>query len=192
MRLFAALEVPEAVRRRLDAAVAPVRRRQDALGWSRAESWHLTVAFLGEVGEERLPEVVEALAGAAARAPEAIGLEFGPAGRFGRRVLWVGVRDQPAGAVAALGAAAQAALAAAGLPVDAKEVRPHLTLARSRNRDRAAQIDGRLVGEVPHTPGEWTVRELVLFASVPAGRGQPNHYQPLARVPLGGDRKSVV
>ncbi len=186
MRLFAALEVAEAVSRRLDADVAPVRRRQDGLAWSPAENWHVTVAFIGEAGEAQLPDVVEALAAAAARAPEDVRLELGPVGRFGSRVLWVGVRDQPGGAVAALGASVQAALRSAELPVDTKEVRPHLTLARSRNRDRAAHIDARLVNEIPQTRGEWTVRELVLLASFPGGRGQPNRYEILARLPFGG------
>ncbi len=183
MRLFAALEVPAAVRERLDAAVAPLRERHPGLAWSSRDGWHLTVAFLGEVVAP--PEDVAAvLAPVAAGAPAMIRLVLVTPGRFGRRVLWVGVRDEPAGAVAALGAAAQQALAEADLPVDFKEVRPHLTIARARRR--ASDVSATLVAAIPTVEGAWTACELLLMRSVPGGHRRPSRHEPLARLPLGG------
>lgn len=181
MRLFLALEVPEPVRERLDAAVAPLRDRHPELTWTTAHGWHLTVAFLGRVAVPP-EEVAAVLAPVVAEAPRDIRLTLGPAGRFGRRVLWVGVQDEPVGAVAALGAAAQQSLAGADLPVDLKEVRPHLTLARARGR--GAAVTAALAVAMPTVESTWTARDLVLVRSVPSGHHRPNRYEPITRLPL--------
>ncbi|MDP9022053.1 MAG: RNA 2',3'-cyclic phosphodiesterase [Actinomycetota bacterium] len=183
-RLFVALTVPEEVAEPLDAALRPLRDARDDLAWTPAANWHVTLAFLGQVARDPA-EVVDALRPVAAAAPPAIGLQLAAAGRFGRRVLWVAITDQPAGAVAELGRSAQAALAAADLPVDDKDVHPHLTLARARGRRSAGVVDARLVAAVPEVSGMWSAHELVVVESVRAGRGRPNRYDSLARVPLG-------
>ncbi|MDQ4131418.1 MAG: RNA 2',3'-cyclic phosphodiesterase [Actinomycetota bacterium] len=184
MRLFVALEVPDEVRGRLDAAVAPVRPRHPKLAWTSAEGWHLTLAFLGEVAAEP-SDIAAVLAPVAADAPAAgIRLSLGQAGRFGRRVLWVGVRDEPAGAVAALGAGTQRALAEKDLPVDLKEVKPHLTVARARRG--GGEVTASLVAAIPSVQSGWTAREVVLMRSVRLGQRRPNRYEPLRRLPLGG------
>lgn len=185
MRLFAALEVPGAVRDPLEQAVAPLREGRDDLKWTPPHQWHLTVAFVGRVDEGRLPAVAGALAEAASDAPPAIDLSLAAGGRFGKRVLWVGVDDRPDGAVALVGTAAQVALKAAGLPVDEKDVHPHLTLARSRGR-RGPGIRPELAEAVPRLDASWTVDELVLFSSVRQGHGEPNRYEPVDRFPFGG------
>ncbi|MFN2556931.1 MAG: RNA 2',3'-cyclic phosphodiesterase [Nitriliruptorales bacterium] len=181
MRLFVALEVPEAVRERLDCALAPVRERHAELTWTTAEGWHLTLAFLGEVTAHPR-DIATVLAPVVATAPAGIRLTLTSAGRFGRRVLWLGVRDEPLGAVTALGAAAQHALAEADLPVDLQEVRPHLTLARARNR--RADVSAPLVASIPSVPAEWTARELLLMRSVRSSHRRPNRYEALVRLPL--------
>lgn len=183
MRLFAALEVPDEVRTSLDAAVASLRDEVAGLRWTPPAQWHLTVAFLGQV-ESGVDPVVAALASTVADAPAAIELELAHPGRFGKRVLWIGVRDEPEGAVADLGATAQRALAAADLPVDEKPVSPHLTLARSWGR-RGTPVRPQHVEAVPEVRAAWSVGELVLFESVQQGRGEPNRYEPRARLPLG-------
>lgn len=183
MRLFVALEVPQPVRERLDAAVGPLRARHPELTWTSVDGWHLTVAFLGQVVAE--PEDIAAvLAPVVAAGPTGIQLSLAEAGRFGRRVLWVGVRDQPVGAVAALGAAVQQTLAEADLPVDLKEVRPHLTIARARSR--GADVTAPLAAAMPTVQNTWTARELLLVRSVPTGYRRPNRYEPLVRLPMNG------
>lgn len=183
LRLFAALEVADDVRERLAAAVGPVRGRYERLRWTPPHQWHLTIAFLGSVEEHRLAAVEEALAVAAATAPARIDLRLGPVGHFGRRVLWVGVAEEPPGAVAALGEAAQRALLAAGLPVDEKPVSPHITLARPGTRGR--KLPAAVTDDVPVVEAAWHVDDLVLLSSVRGGHGEPNRYEVVTRFPLG-------
>jgi RNA 2',3'-cyclic 3'-phosphodiesterase len=184
VRLFVALEVPEPVRDPLDGALAEVRRRWDGLRWNPPEQWHLTLAFIGHVDDE-VDDVVSALAPAAEAAPTRIGLTLGAPGRFGQRVLWMGIDDEPEDAVSTLGAATQRALSEAGLPVDDKPVHPHVTLARSRRRG-GARIRPDVVEAVPPVDATWSVGELVLYESVQRGRGEPNRYVARARVPFAG------
>ena len=49
MRLFVAVVPPDAALAELEDAVAPLREAAPELRWTGAASWHLTLAFLGEV-----------------------------------------------------------------------------------------------------------------------------------------------
>jgi RNA 2',3'-cyclic 3'-phosphodiesterase len=184
VRLFAALEVPPHIRAELDEVLDDVRPRWADLRWTPQEQWHVTVAFIGHTDRDP-DEVTAGLDEAVRNTPERIRLSLGGAGRFGGRVLWVRVDDDPDGSVAALGASAQAALEGAGLPVDRKAVRPHLTLARAVRRGRRG-ISASLVEAVPRVDATWEVGELLLLASVPQGHGRPNRYEPQSHLPLGG------
>ncbi len=179
MRLFVALIPPEEIVVDLERAVAPLRAQDRTLRWVRAEHWHLTLAFLGEVAEERLPDLTTRLARAAKRHP-APTLAFTGGGRFGNRVLWAGVtgdRDP----LRRLAASVQAAVRRAGIPVEERDWRPHLTLARVPERDRA---DLRpLVERLRAYAGDaWTATELHLVRS--RLRAEPR-YETLQSWPLG-------
>ncbi|MFF4651729.1 RNA 2',3'-cyclic phosphodiesterase [Streptomyces sp. NPDC001380] len=133
MRLFVAVTPPRAALAELDAEVRALRAAAAGLPlrWTEPDSWHLTLAFLGEVPEEALPDLEERLA-RAARRHEAHRLSLAGGGRFGDRALWAGVRgDTPA--LRRLAASVQAAARRAGAPAadDDRPYRAHLTLARS-------------------------------------------------------------
>lgn len=102
--------------------------------------WHLTLAFLGEVSDDRAPEVAPALDAAVARwragggAPPRLRLAGG--GSFegrGSAVVWAGLAGDVA-ALRKLGEIVRRALRRARLPHDRKPFRPHLTVARPGER----------------------------------------------------------
>jgi 2'-5' RNA ligase len=130
VRLFVSLDVPRAALDHLDRAVEPVRHQHADVRWIPVTRWHVTVAFLGDVDESALERLDERLARAAARhAPTT--LAFVGAGRFGSRVLWAGVagdREELRGLARSVAAASRRA----GVAVEERVHRPHLTLARSR------------------------------------------------------------
>jgi RNA 2',3'-cyclic 3'-phosphodiesterase len=130
VRLFVALDVPPAATGHLEGAVAAVREQHAGLRWIPADRLHLTLAFLGEVREPALDPLSQRLERVCARHQE-MSLCFAGAGRFGSRVLWVGVSGDltPLSRLAqSVGAAARKA----GVVVDERVHRPHVTLARSR------------------------------------------------------------
>lgn len=107
----------------------------------------MTLAFLGEVDAGRVDEVGGVVAAVAAGGAP-IACEIGEVGHFGRRALWLAVDDDPTGAIARLGEDLQAALAAADLPVERREVRPHLTVARAKRRGGGARgVDVQQIAE---------------------------------------------
>ncbi len=137
--------------------------------WTRPESWHLTIRFLGEISEEaagRFTAGIEpAVSRLAARELAAEGpVLFPPRGR--PRTVAVGF--DPAAGVEALGEIARAAEAAArtiGCEPETRPHRPHVTLARLRDPWPAAAVE-----ELSRTIGAWRfpawrVRSVVLFRS---------------------------
>lgn len=190
MRLFVAFGMADDVVARLDRELAPLRDQHPDLNWTPPATWHVTLAFLGEVDGERLADVEAAVGDAVATAGEGreegvvgpIELSLADPGRFGDRVAWLGVEDRPRGAVARLGGAIQEEIAARpGLPVDRKPVRPHVTLARARGR--RGKLPAGLGEDLPRLDASWTVSEATIFRSH-LGAG-PLEHEPLGTVALG-------
>ncbi len=152
MRLFVALNLPEALRQALWAAVAPVRDLDLPLHWVRPEGIHLTLKFLGDTPDDRAPEMCRALARAAgegggapgsapaAARPVTVALEgFGAFPDAQRpRVLWAGVAGDPA--LELLQHRLEREFAPLGFPTDARAFRPHVTLARAQRDARPADF----------------------------------------------------
>ncbi len=161
MRCFVALPVPEHVRVVVEAALAPAREAAPDLRWAPPAGWHLTLAFCGELEEDELAGACRVVGGVAAGAAP-VTLSTAPAGRFGARVLWVGADDAPAGAVADLGARVQMRLVGADVPVQEREVSPHLTVARSR---RSQLVTAEAVDRVAPAAVSWEADHLELLRS---------------------------
>lgn len=161
MRLFVALALPDDVR----AAVADRVRAlhptaPTGLRWAAPERWHLTLCFLGEVAEDRVGRVTDSIERKVAR-HHATDLRLEGAGRFGRRVLWVGVagdRDRLFALAAAIGAGARRA----GIDVEDRTYRPHLTVARADGRADLAPLAEALADIRTRT---WTATEVELVRS---------------------------
>jgi 2'-5' RNA ligase len=129
MRLFVAITPPADVVAELHLRTSELRELAPGLRWSRPEQWHLTLAFLGEVSDETLPELTTRLGRAAGRHPP-LALALSGGGRFGNRVLWTPVTGDRTG-LGRLVDSVRAAVRRSGLPIEDRPYRPHLTLARS-------------------------------------------------------------
>lgn len=187
MRLFAAVLPPEDAVRELAAEVEALRALPGAgaLRWTDRPGWHVTLAFFGEVDAGAVPGLSARLERAAARtAPFTLAVRGG--GQFGRgRALWAGA----AGDLAALRRLAERAEAAgrkAGLPLEHRRYRAHLTVARSRAPYDPAPWVAALDG-FAGTP--WTVDALHLVRSHLPRSGTPGErprYETVGRWPLSG------
>ncbi|MEW2520102.1 RNA 2',3'-cyclic phosphodiesterase [Actinacidiphila alni] len=191
MRLFVAVLPPRVAADQLADAVGALRRLPDAsaLRWTTSESWHFTLAFLGEVPEHVRPELDERLGRAAARhAPCELRLSGG--GRFGDRALWTGA-DGELTALAALADSVRAAARRAGAPADEEHgFRPHLTLARThRARPVRLRPFADALAAFHGTP--WTAGTLCLVNSALPHSGTPGEqprYTTETSWPLGRAR----
>jgi len=185
LRLFVALEPPDAVRRRLAALVADLRRAGGAgrVRWVEPANVHLTLHFLGNAPEARLEEIRRAVSGAAA-ASRPLHLEVRGAGGFPSarrpRVVWAGLR----GDLEALTALVQdlgARLAPLGFPPEDRPFSAHLTVGRSRGG--APGLAGALAAAAEVEGGAFRAAEIVLFRSHLSPSGP--RYEALLRAPLG-------
>lgn len=131
-RLFAAVVPPAEVLDTLDLFVESRRHADANLRWVRRDNWHLTLAFFGDVPDERVEPLQNAL-DAVTGSPFTVTLDG--AGTFPQpsaaRVLYRAIStgtDQ----LSRLRRRIRTAAERVGVPSDNADHRPHLTLARTR------------------------------------------------------------
>lgn len=187
-RLFAALRPPEDAATHLDDFLE-VRRAAAPFRWTPVEQLHLTLAFLPQVPDHLLDDLLERLAAAAARR-RPLEVRVAGGGAFPDpdrgRVLWAGLHtDEAARAdLDRMAAGARNAAVAAGVVVDGQRFRPHLTVARCGRPTRLTSWV-RLLDA--YTGPAWTATHLELVVSHlgEGPRRRPRH-EVLAELPLGG------
>jgi RNA 2',3'-cyclic 3'-phosphodiesterase len=130
MRLFIALDLPDAVRRALADLIAQLKPESPSAHWVRPESMHLTLKFLGETDPQKLDSIRATLAKIHSVRP--IELHFCALGFFPNelkpRVLWTAV--EASANLFELAAAIEETLEPLGFPRESHGFVPHLTLAR--------------------------------------------------------------
>jgi 2'-5' RNA ligase len=135
MRTFVAVELPENVRRDLEALQSELKKRGlGNLKWVSPEGIHLTLKFLGDVGRERLPDMAKVLDGLSCGFyPFEIGIKGLGAfpGMSRARVVWVGLTGE-LGRLQMLAEAVENGLSGLGFEKEKRPFSPHLTLARVR------------------------------------------------------------
>ena len=187
MRLFLALELPDPwlreAARTVDALTEALGGDADVLRPVALDRMHLTVRFLGEVEEERVPVLDAALREAVP--PVGVDLELAAAGTFASAartsVVWLGLGGD-LDALRALAGRVESAVEAAGLPPERRELRPHVTLARVRRQASTPQrrAIAAAVAALDAPPAHaHRAGELVLVQSH-LGSGQPR-YEVLGR-----------
>lgn len=177
LRLFVAIDPPEAVRNRLQQV-----QRAGGVRWVPVEQLHLTLLFLGNVPADRLEPLKQALA--AIRERE-FTLTLGEPGCFptmrAPRVLWIGLERQPL--LDSLAAAVRQAATVCDLPLEEKPFTPHITLGRVKEPAHF-QLRPWLQHAAPQHLS-FRVREFSLIRSLITPQGAV-HRQLLA-FPLTGD-----
>lgn len=166
-RQIAALE--EALRRRFTVQEKKLPR---SVRWAAVEGLHLTLAFLGELDDDRLADAEQAAVVAAREgAPFALRLthlgSFGPA--HSPRVIWAGVSGNP-DALSALGnlqVRLTSELEMRGFPPEERPFAPHLTLARVNEPlppETARELPALLAAAASER-ADFTVREICVMKS---------------------------
>jgi 2'-5' RNA ligase len=176
VRTFVAAWPDDTTRERLEALDLGRSKNLRLVGSSR---WHVTLRFLGDVADDLLGRLGDALVAGAAALPGPLECRLGPeTGWFtGVRVLQLPAHRRAEGAAAGGGAAR---------PVvdeqsrDERRFNGHLTLARAKGRlGPAGQAE--LAG-IPFE-GSFAVGHVDLVASEPSPRGHV--YTTVVRAPLG-------
>jgi RNA 2',3'-cyclic 3'-phosphodiesterase len=162
--LFAAVVPPAPALDHLDGALRRLRDRPGAPRWTGRDTQHVTLAFFGEVAQSRVPVLTDALGDALAST--AVHLRLAGAGTFPEkgdpRVLWAGV-DGDVEELAGLAKLAADAGRSAGIAVDRRAYRPHVTIGRWAH---SARGDRRIAAALANYAGpHFTAVEVVLMRS---------------------------
>lgn len=161
MRLFIAVYPPDEVADDLARLVSGLHVSTADVNTrlARRDTWHVTLAFLGEVPDERAPDAATALSTAVhdVAPPE---LRIAGGGRFGG-ILWAGVE----GDLYPLARRIRRELKRGHLAYDRKPLKPHVTIARPGDRlDRTLIAEDRAALSA-YRGAAWTVRTVELMRS---------------------------
>jgi 2'-5' RNA ligase len=199
--LFVAIELPQDILRVIEGIQEQTRinlgEAAGLLRWSRPESIHITLQFLGETATARIASITEALQQACAGTGP-FSLEVGGLGAFPNvrrpRVVWVGLGGDTGTAVE-LATSIQAALGPLGFKPD-KPFSPHMTIARVREGNPVGKLAPlsrvlSLTGIVLPEQASFQVSGVSLMQSFMQSGGSV--YKQLARVDLLlGDKATTL
>lgn len=180
LRLFVALDLPDAVK----TTLAALRTDITGASWVKPETMHLTLKFLGDgIEESRVPQLTAAL-NTVQSAPFALALRgvgrFPPESRQPARILWARLDAPPA--LPALASAVERALEPLGFPPEQRAFAPHLTLARLKLAAGDLAAEQFLSQHAGLRSEPFRVTAFHLYASLLSPQGAT--YQRLASFPL--------
>lgn len=133
IRTFVAVRLPAEIRRRLMLVEKRLMQSGADVKWVPEENFHITLKFLGDVEQNRLSAVKDAV-GRAVEGASAFDLSLAGVGAFGRplRVVWVGIasgKDE----LKSLAKRVEDELAGIGFPAEDRPFSAHITLGRVRS-----------------------------------------------------------
>ena len=140
--------------------------KKDHISWTKPENFHLTLLFLGETPENRIPEIMERV--------EEVAYDFDPftltiekTGLFGSKydpkVIWAGA--EPFSILNDLHLRIAKTMEAVGYKPDRQNFVPHLTIGRIRRLNDKQQLQKALDAKKEGHFFSQQVEEIVLFES---------------------------
>lgn len=166
-RLFIAIDLPPSVR----TQIANVCFGIPGIRWVSAEQLHLTLRFVGEVGDPVYHELRDALS-LIALPPFNLTIEgsgfFPP--RKDPRVLWIGI--SPNDSLMRLAEEIEGVVQSSGIPPEQRTFHPHITVARLKPRSTSPQkIIPWLQSSALFRIADIPIREFHLYSSVLSRQG---------------------
>ena len=194
LRAFFAVELCAAARASAADVASALRSREhgDGIRWVKPENFHVTLRFLGQVPQERVPSVARCAAYAIAAGEQGpFELRLGELDALPSRSRpQVVVLDvTPSEPLQTLARSLERSLDEAALATprrrETRPLRPHVTLGRVRRNRRSPSLDPPR----PVDPAPTRVEEIVLFQSELGSSGA--RYTQLERIPLTSRQISI-
>src|ERR1700691_4539625 len=187
MRLFIGIDLREDVRERLERLLTHLRPCAH-LKWSPVYNLHVTLKFIGEWPEDKLPHLEAALRSITPRQPiaaEVKGLGWYPNPHH-PRVFWVGVQNGEA--LPALVKDIETATVPLGIAAEARAFNAHLTLARIKEPAPLQGLRSAIAALESVEFGAFDVNRFYLYRSQPGSAG--SIYTKLSEYPFQGPLQS--
>lgn len=165
IRLFVGIPMPADIRMRLSLMASGL----PGAHWTRAESYHLTLRYIGEV-DQGTADDIDAVLGHISVEPFAITLSS--IGYFGKaksaRAVWAGVTRNDT--LIRLQHKIEIALQHMGLAAEERKYTPHVTLARLRGTP-VHRLEAYVADHGAFAAGPFQVSNFALFSSYPSSSG---------------------
>ena len=166
IRAFIAVEIAPQTVRQISAVVADLKPRIPGIRWVSSTNFHFTLKFLGDIEESKIEPIAQALELALHPFPRFTinAKDLGVFPDLKRpRVLWIGLEGKE---LLELASKVEKALEPLGFVPEKREFKPHLTVGRWRQFDRASRnFLEELQKWQGHEFGVSTVAEVILFQS---------------------------
>jgi 2'-5' RNA ligase len=167
LRLFLAINLPPELRREVSAATVPLREAAPELAWVDEPRLHFTLKFIGEQPDERLEEIQTVVARVAGQHRELL-MVLGGVGAFPNfwkaRVVWLGVAQEAR--LELLHHDIEVACDQIGIEMEGRPFRPHLTLARIKERMPEQRVRAlRIAAKKTDYTSEFIVHSIDLMRS---------------------------
>lgn len=176
MRTFIAIEIPKNIKNKLYNSFNKERERTEGVKWVEEKNLHITLKFMGEIEENKIPLISEVLEEVQDKF-KTFEVYLKEAGAFPDlrfpRVLWVGIH--PEEKIKEIFDFVEKKLEKTGIPREKRNFHPHITVARVKKR-------GKINFEKKNFGDDFKIKKIVLFKSELNPEGPV--YTPLKEVEL--------
>jgi 2'-5' RNA ligase len=186
IRSFIALELSAEARAEVSRAAKELKSTGADVKWVQAGSIHMTLKFLGNIEEDKVPAVAKRLDGVAAMFP-AFNAALGELGSFPKweyaKVIWIGI-GEGADEMTSVAKGVEDAMAAEGFHREDRKFSPHVTIGRVRTPKNSGRL-AKAASSIMIEPVRSRVSRIVLFKSELTPQGPV--YTPLYEAGLSRD-----
>ena len=186
MRTFIAVGISSEVRERIARIQAEFRKGDPDVKWVKPENVHITLKFLGEVSEDKLPAVIEKTRLAVTRISN-FRVHLSELGSFPNlkspRVVWVGVSEGKE-ELRNLNKKIEENLSYLGFAKEKREFSVHLTIGRVRSPRGKEKLVKKIEEMESSDVGEFSVDKVLVMESQLSSRGPT--YRIIEEVNLKG------
>lgn len=187
MRTFIAIELPKAIRDSLAQLEERLKKSGAQVKWVEPQNIHLTLKFLGEVDQQKLEKIAEAMKITAAD-KKTFYLRVCSIGAFPKinfpRIIWVGI-DKGDNETKEIAEELEGKLAKLGIPEEDRPFSSHITIGRTKstlNRDGLIRELAAAEDILKTEDLEFKVQGITLFQSTLTPKGPV--YTPLKTADL--------
>jgi 2'-5' RNA ligase len=158
--------------------------KDEKIKWTETENFHITLAFLGDTEEDKIKEINKMLKSACEGSGEFEMIVKG-VGVFKNfndpRVIWTGIESS--GKLSHLHETIKSGLKDAGISLEERNFKPHLTLGRIKSIHDNEALKTLISGYGNLELQNQEVKEIILYESLLFNSGPV--YKPLGRFKLG-------
>lgn len=173
IRAFIAVEIDPQTKQKISDLISSLKKSEADVKWINEEQMHLTLKFLGNIEQNKVQEISNALKSIADNF-KPFSISLSNIGGFPNlnhpRVIWLGI-DKGADTVKTLAEKIESGLEKLGFRKESREFKAHLTLGRIRSSKNMPNLTKLLKETTFSSENDVNITELILFQSALTSKG---------------------